>query len=123
MTDDDDRVFHLAEEDVWAAAFATGEYRGSTLGRSLEEVGFVHLCYVGQLRGVADAFYQGRRGIMLLVIDPSRLEAVLVEEPAPGTDELFPHLYGALPVAAVVAAQPVGLLEDGRLDLAALLGT
>jgi uncharacterized protein (DUF952 family) len=27
-------------------------------------------------------------------------------EPAPGSGELFPHLYGPLPLAAVVAALP-----------------
>jgi glutathione S-transferase len=29
------------------------------------------------------------------------------EEPAPGTGELFPHLYGTLPLEAVLLAQPL----------------
>jgi glutathione S-transferase len=117
----DDRVFHLAESAAWAAAFQTGEYTASTLGATLDDVGFIHLSYVHQLRATADAFYQGQQGIMLLVIDAARVGAEIREEPAPGSGELFPHLYGALPVAAVVAANPVGLLPDGRLDLDALI--
>jgi glutathione S-transferase len=29
-----------------------------------------------------------------------------MEEPAPESGELFPHLYGALPLEAVLLAQP-----------------
>jgi glutathione S-transferase len=47
--------------------------------------------------------------VVLLSIDPQRLAAAglkLRSEPAPGTGELFPHLYGALPLEAVLLAQP-----------------
>jgi glutathione S-transferase len=119
-----ERLFHLALADDWAAAFETGEYRASTIGLTLDEVGFIHLSHEHQVRFVADAFYRGRPDVVLLVIDPARagVGARVREEPGvPGGDELFPHLYGALPVAAVVAAPAVGLGEDGRLDLGALL--
>ncbi|MFM7269515.1 MAG: DUF952 domain-containing protein, partial [Cyanobium sp.] len=46
----------------------------------------------------------------LLTIDPRRLQAAAVtvreEAAAEGSGELFPHLYGALPVEAVLAAEP-----------------
>ena len=115
------RIFHLATARAWADSFATGEYRESTLGATLEQVGFIHCSYVNQLRGVADAFYQGRDDVVLLVIDPARVRAELKDEAAAETGELFPHLYGALPVVAVVAAPSVGQLPDGRLDLEALI--
>ena len=41
---------------------------------------------------------------MLLTIDPvaaALTSEVLWEPPAPGVDELFPHIYGPLPIAAV----------------------
>lgn len=114
------RIFHLATAQAWSESFLTGEYRQSTLGASLDDVGFIHFSYGDQVRGVADAFYRGRADIVLLVVDPARVGAELRDEPA-DTGELFPHLYGALPVVAVVAAPSVGLLPDGRLDLDALL--
>ena len=113
-----DRLFHLALADAWAAAFATGEYRVSTLGAQLEDVGFIHLSYAHQVQAVADAFYSGRDDVVLLAIDPAKVGAEIREEPAPESGELFPHLYGPLPVAAVVAAHSVGQLSDGRLDMA-----
>jgi len=116
------RIFHLAAARAWADSFATGEYRESTLNATLEEVGFIHASYAHQLRTVADAFYRDRSDVVLLVIDPQRVGAeVRVEDGGQG--ELFPHIYGALPVAAVVAAPSVGQLADGRLDLDALLAT
>jgi len=116
-----DRIFHLALADDWAAAFVAGEYRVSTLGMTVDEVGYMHASYVHQLRGVADAFYQGKEGVVLLVIDPSKVAAEVRDDLDPGSGQYFPHIYGALPVAAVVAANPVGLLPDGRLDLDAIL--
>jgi len=47
--------------------------------------------------------------VRLLSIDPDRLaqHGVPVRfEPAPDTGELFPHLYAALPVQAVLLAEP-----------------
>jgi glutathione S-transferase len=35
-------VFHIARASDWEDAQATGEYRVSTLGRTLEEEGFIH---------------------------------------------------------------------------------
>lgn len=45
---------------------------------------------------------------MVLTVDVDRLPpGALVDEPGdPGSDERFPHLYGPLPVEAVVAAEP-----------------
>ena len=115
-------VFHLALADAWAEAFVTGEYRASTAGMTLDEVGFIHLSYEHQVRGVADAFYRDRADVMILAIDPDRVGAPIVDEAVPGTDEVFPHLYGPLPVIAVMSALPVPLLGDGRLDLGHSVG-
>jgi len=115
------RIFHLATARAWADSFTTGEYRESTLEATLEEVGFIHASYANQVRGVADAFYQGRDDVVLLVIDPARVGAEIRDELDPSSGQYFPHLFGALPVVAVVAAPSVGQLPDGRLDLDALL--
>ena len=49
--------------------------------------------------------------LRLLALDPKRLAQAGVEviwEPAPGSDELFPHLYGGLPLEAVLWAEVPG---------------
>jgi len=101
-------IFHIATGADWAAAQAVGEYRVSTLGRSLEQEGFLHASFAGQWQSVHDAFYAGvDEPLVLLEIDVGLLGVPVVVEAPPGSDEEFPHIYGALPVAAVVAVGPL----------------
>ncbi len=99
----DDAIFHLAMPDDWVAAFATGEYAMSTRGRTLAEEGFIHASTRRQIEATANRFYADVDQLVLLTIDPRRVAAdIRWEPPAPGLDELFPHIYGPLPIGAVV---------------------
>jgi uncharacterized protein (DUF952 family) len=114
-------IYHLALASDWEAALEAGEYRVSTLGRSLEQEGFLHASTASQLRGVADAFYGGVRELLiLLTIDERRLTVPLQWDAAPGSAEPFPHIYGPLDVGAVVLATPLPRDEQGRLEIPAL---
>jgi hypothetical protein len=46
-------------------------------------------------------------------IDPARLAARVVVEPGEGTSEQFPHLYGELPVDAVIDVHEYSPDETG----------
>lgn len=102
------RLFHIALASDWSAAQQAGEYRISTLGRTLDEVGFVHASYAEQVAGVLAAFYSDvTEPLLLLAIDPARLGCdVRLEAAAPG-GEMFPHIYGPIPVSAVIDVTPV----------------
>jgi uncharacterized protein (DUF952 family) len=54
---------------------------------------------------------------MLLVIDPSLVPVEIRLENTEGGDDLFPHIYGELPLAAVVRAESATPKEDGTFDL------
>ena len=111
-------IYHLALLDEWQEAqTGDGQYRRSTLGKSLDEVGYIHTSFAGQAQGVADAFYRGRPNVVLLTIDPAAVASEIRVEEVPGTGQSFPHIYGPLPVEAVVAVQPLTPDADGRLDL------
>lgn len=98
-------LLHAALPGDWELATRTGEYPWSTRGRTVGEEGFVHLSYPGQLDGVVERFYADVDPLVILVVDRTRLTDPVVDEPpAPGAAEHFPHLYGALPVDAVVRA-------------------
>jgi uncharacterized protein (DUF952 family) len=43
------RIFHIASRADWTAAKADGEYRISTLGRTLEDEGFIHCSTLAQV--------------------------------------------------------------------------
>lgn len=102
-------IFHLALASEWAAAQRSGAYTTSTLGRSLAEEGFIHASRADQWTDVRERFYaEVTEPLVLLHIDTDLLDVPVVEEPpAPGVTETFPHIYGRLPVSAVVKAIPL----------------
>ncbi|WP_314172897.1 DUF952 domain-containing protein [Streptomyces winkii] len=127
-------LLHITERSLWEEARASGTYEMSTRGRTLQEVGFIHCSLRHQLSRVARMLYGGwdPERLVVLVIDSERISAPLRYEPpepgevctgdaggtaataeAGGTDrtgaaapEEFPHIYGPLPVSAVVAEEP-----------------
>ena len=98
-------IVHLTERALWEAARARGTYEMSTRGRTLQEEGFIHLSTRAQFPAVAASLYgsyDGPDDLVVLVVDPARLDVPLrYEAPQPGGEE-FPHVYGPIPVAAVV---------------------
>jgi uncharacterized protein (DUF952 family) len=104
-------LVHLCSNDDWRLAQSAGEYRPA----SLEANGFVHLSTPEQVHLPANRLYAGRTDLVLLRIDPAQLTAPVRWEPGVPTDPdamLFPHLYGALPVNAVINVTPY--LPDGH---------
>jgi uncharacterized protein (DUF952 family) len=106
-------IFHIARSAEWEAALADGAYRVSTLGRSLDEEGFVHCSFREQVAGVRGRFYGGigDDDLVVLAVDVERLTSEVRLEDAGG--ELFPHVYGPIDIAAVVAVTPVGAFLSG----------
>lgn len=101
-------IFHLALASDWQSALAAGDYRISSLGRSLAEEGFLHACYRHQVDGVRARYYaEVTEPLLLLEIDPSLLDQPLVVETPEGADEGYPHIYGPLSVTAVVRTHPI----------------
>jgi uncharacterized protein (DUF952 family) len=106
-------LVHLCSNDEWRRAQTGGEHRPE----SLEVSGFVHLSTPEQVHLPANRLYAGRTDLVLLRIDPTRLTSPVRWEPGVATDPIamvFPHLYGALPVKAVINVTPYLPAEDGR---------
>ncbi|WP_171075325.1 DUF952 domain-containing protein [Nonomuraea basaltis] len=93
-------IHHLALASDWHDARTAGEYRISTLGRTLEQEGFIHCSRdLAQLRDVHTAYYRDVTGpLLVLDIDPNGLDIRI--------ENGYPHLYGPLPITAVTAAHP-----------------
>lgn len=107
------QVYHLALADEWERTVATGgPYLRSTVDQSLDEVGFIHCSFLHQLERTRQRFYAGRDDVVLVCIDPARLDVELRVEDLHDHGEAFPHLYGPLRLDAVVEARPLA----GRLD-------
>lgn len=92
-------VLHLTELSSWERAQAAGEYRQSTRGATLAEVGFIHCSSPGQLPAVAGHIYPDYSGeLLVLELDAAAIAAAGIEIRLEdgGDGELFPHLYGVL---------------------------
>jgi uncharacterized protein (DUF952 family) len=59
------------------------------------------------VEAVRQFVYDDLDELLLLTIDESALQVLVVREIPPGGDQLFPHIYGPLPVSAVVQVRPL----------------
>lgn len=106
-------LVHLCGADEWRRAQRAGEH----VPESLQATGFVHLSTPAQVHLPANRLYAGRTDLMLLRVDAARLASPVRWEPGLPTDPegmVFPHLYGPLPVAAVIGVTAYLPGPDGR---------
>jgi uncharacterized protein (DUF952 family) len=109
-------ILHITPLTTWEQAQPTGELRPE----SLEREGFIHASTFDQVVRVANAFYAGQGGLVLLCIDTNRLRSRILWEKAADVDDTFPHIYGPLntdAVTEVLTFEPDG---DGRFTLPVL---
>ena len=95
-------IFHLTDPDRWAQSLATGLHTGSSRGIELADEGFIHCSTAAQWPATVERFYADVDELLLLHIDESLLDVPLVMEQLGAAPEPFPHIYGPLPLAAVV---------------------
>ncbi|MDI5979089.1 DUF952 domain-containing protein [Amycolatopsis magusensis] len=108
-------LLHICSAQDWASSEG-GDYRAP----SLDDAGFIHCSDFGTAHLPADALYAGRTDLVLLEIDPARLGVpVRWEDGAPPhpAGVRFPHVYGPIPRAAVVAVHEFPPGPDGRFHL------
>lgn len=108
-------IYHITTPAAWTQAQAAGE----VVAESLATEGFIHCSRQNQLLAVANRFFSGVSGLLVLGIDEEGVAPWLVNEgPAgasdPFADNVFPHIYGPIPRAAVVAVFPLTAGADGR---------
>ena len=102
MRSEPEHIFHIALTEDWEAAKRAGEYRVSTRGRGLDDVGFIHGSFRDQVERIGSFHYATTpEPVIVLDIDTRRLKAPVRIENLEGGSELFPHIYGPLPIDAV----------------------
>lgn len=109
-------LYHIALPTDWENARKTGTYTTSTRGVTLAHEGFVHCSRRHQVEATANRFYGDIDEVVLLTIDEAALDAAVVDEDLYGTGENFPHVYGPIPVSAVVDARPWTRAEGGAFE-------
>ncbi len=102
-------AYKLVDRSEWERARAAGAYDGSTVDRA---DGYIHMSATAQLAETARRHYAGRDGLVLVEVVTAPLGEALRWEASRGGD-LFPHLYGPLPVSAARSERALAVRDDG----------
>ena len=78
--------------------------------------GYIHLSCASQVAATLDKHFSGIDGLALAAVDLSRLGDTVRWE-ASRDGQLFPHIYGLLPVEAVVSVAPLERTPHGTVKL------
>jgi len=110
-------IYKIVPAALWRDAEVAGVFRGAPVDLA---DGFIHFSTSEQVAETAAKHFAGQRDLLLVRVDTERFGDSLKWETSRG-GALFPHLYGPLPVDAVVAAEPLPLGDDGRHRFPALM--
>ena len=102
-------IFRLVTRQEWQEAVRSGAYQGAPHDHA---DGFIHFSSAAQVEETAHLHYRDQDDVMVLTVDAERLNGAVEWEPSRG-GELFPHLYGTVPVEAVLAAEPLDRDREG----------
>lgn len=114
-------IFHITSRKAWDEAQGRGDYRTESLATE----GFIHCSTVSQVLPVAESFYKGQHGLVLLAIEPTLLSSDLKWEPPSGgspppgvpNGNPFPHIYGPINLDAVAQVLDFEPDANGRFQM------
>jgi uncharacterized protein (DUF952 family) len=109
-------IFHITPQSSWKRAQQEGVYYSETF----ETEGFMHCSTPRQIDRVASVFFKGQQDLVILCIDPSKVQAEIRYESAAGDN--YPHIYGALNLEAVCEVLDLASKADGSFDIPPLGG-
>lgn len=98
-------IYHLTDPARWARSLAEGAHTGSTRDLDLADEGFIHCSTAEQWPATMERFYSDVDELLLLHIDESLLDVAVVHEQLGDAPSAFPHVYGPIPVTAVVKVE------------------
>jgi len=106
-------IYKICPASAWREAERQGVFRGSP-----DDIrdGFIHFSSAPQVRETARKHFFGQTGLLLIAVDADALGSALRWERS-RNDEFFPHLYGALDLAAVMQIFILRDRSDGAHDI------
>lgn len=78
--------------------------------------GYIHMSTADQAQGTLDKHFAGQDDLHVAAVDLTVLGDAVKWEVSRG-GALFPHIYGDLPLSAVIVHAPVECGPDGTLEL------
>ena len=106
-------IYKICPASAWREAERQGVFLGSPA--DLRD-GFIHFSIASQVAETARKHFFGQTGLFLIAVDGDALGDALRWERS-RNDELFPHLYGELDLAAVTGILSMHARSDGYHDI------
>ena len=103
-------IYKIASHEAYRVFSKTGVFPGMPIDIS---DGYVHFSTAAQLAETLRLHFAGQGNLVVFSVRTYDLGTSLRWEPSRG-GQLFPHLYGKLPVGAVRRVAPLPLGEGGR---------
>jgi uncharacterized protein (DUF952 family) len=107
----------IAYKVLTAEQFATLQKNAHFEGAPVDLAdGYIHLSTAEQVTETVDKHFAGQDDLHVAAVDVAGLGDMVKWEPSRG-GALFPHLYGPLPLTAVLAHGPLERDDDGTVRL------
>ena len=91
-------AFKILTAEQWAQFQADDVFNGAPVDLA---DGYIHLSTADQLQGTLDKHFAGQDALVIVEVDLAALGDTIKWEVSRG-GALFPHIYGSLPMAAVI---------------------
>lgn len=96
-------ICHITTAAEWNAAKPSGSYAAT----SLKDEGFIHCCLPEQVPSILQRYFEGRKGLVKLILETDKLSSQLIYEWSPSVQETFPHIYGPINTDAVIEVEEI----------------
>jgi uncharacterized protein (DUF952 family) len=103
-------IYKICERTLWREAERSKAFHGALVD---QRDGFIHFSTSDQVQETAAKHFAGAGDLVVVAVEVAALGDALKWEVSRGGG-LFPHLYGPLPLAAVLWAKPLPLGSDRR---------
>jgi uncharacterized protein (DUF952 family) len=108
-----DFIYKVASREIYEASLKAGHFVGQPI--DLQD-GYIHFSTAAQLGETIRLYFAGLNDQVLFAVPAPPLGAALEWEASRG-GQLFPHLYGELPMAAVSDMTALDIPADGLVTL------
>ena len=94
-------AYKIFTADQWAQFRSCGVFHGAPVDLA---DGYIHLSAADQLQGTLDKHFAEQVGLVIAEVDLASLGTTVKWEASRG-GALFPHIYGPLPMSAVLGSR------------------
>ena len=106
-------IFHLTTPSRWETYLEN--MVGKFIAPSLSTEGFIHCSTKDQVLESANRHFEGEAELVVLCIVEKRVKEMLKWETS-RNNELFPHLYGGIPLEAIETTESLERNQDGKFE-------